>query len=199
MKKSLIALILAATMITAGCSTAWVSTLDAILAAAAPALVDILQIIAISKGTPLNEQLASKINADAAAVKSLAADFSTASAAAGPGICVQLNIALNTYSADQQQVLALAQVSDPATQTKITLLSNLVVGTVAAITAVIPACQATTAKLAEPPLKLKTFVNDYNAILTAKTGNPTLDAATKKLKLHNHSKFVRYATAGLLN
>lgn len=201
MKRSLLAIILVLTMFCSSCSTAWVTTLDSILAAAAPALVNILQIVAIAKGAPLNAQLAAKVNGDAATIKSLAADFSTASAAAAPQVCAQLNAALQTYSADQSQILALAQVGDVNTQTKITLLAGLVSGTVQAILAVIPQCQAAPVALkatATPPLKLSAFVADYNAILTAKTGNAAVDKMTPKLKIHQHSKAVRVLTLGLM-
>lgn len=57
MKKILIAAILAATVTLTGCSTAWVSTLDSILAAAAPALINILQIVAVAEGKPMNSGL----------------------------------------------------------------------------------------------------------------------------------------------
>lgn len=199
MRKVLVVALSLAMFCTA-CSTAWVSTLDSILAAAAPALIDILQIVAVANGKPLNSGLAAKINTDAAAIKTLAADFSGASKLAAPGVCSQLQAAVNVYQADQQMVLSVAQVSDVNTQTKITLLSGLVAGTVDAILAVIPACQGPAAKTlkASPPLNLKNFVTSYNAILTAKTGNASVDAVTLKLKLHRHSRLVRSVTFGRL-
>src|ERR1039458_2628080 len=66
-------------MVCTACSTAWVSTLDSILAAAAPALIDILQIVAVANGQPVNGNLEAKINADATVIKTLAADFAKAS------------------------------------------------------------------------------------------------------------------------
>jgi hypothetical protein len=185
-----------------GCSTAWVTTLDDILIAAAPALINILNIVAIAKGQPINTALESQITADAARVKTLAADFSAASAAAAPTACAQLQAAINTYSADQAQVMALAQVSDPATQTKIETLSALISGTIVAITAVIPSCQqaasfkATLEKTAVP-LPLKTFVKSYNDTLKVKTGNAAVDSFTKSHEVHVHGKFVRVITLGL--
>jgi hypothetical protein len=77
--------------------------------------------------------LAAKINVDASAVKLLAGDFATASSASATEICQQLQTAINTYHADQQLVLQVAQVSDVNTQTKITLLADLVAGTVQVI------------------------------------------------------------------
>jgi len=200
MKNALVALLSLAMFYTA-CSTAWVSTVDSILVAAAPALIDILQIAAVANGQPMDINLEAKINADAAVIKTLAADFAKASSSAAPGVCSQLQAAVKAYQSDQQAVLQAAQVSDPNTQTKITLLANLVAGTVNAITAVIPSCNdvASTRNLkAQPPYSISTFAAQYNSILLAPTGNSAVDAATQKLKLHQHSKLVRTVTFGRL-
>ncbi len=45
---------------------------------------------------------------------------------------------------------------------------------------------------------LQTFVVHYNSILTAKTCNKKIDALTKKLVIHQHSKFVRIISLGKL-
>jgi len=200
MRKVLVVALSLAMFCTA-CSTAWVATLDSILAAAAPALINILQIVSVANGQPVNGNLAAKINADAAVIKTLAADFAKASSGSAPGVCQQLQAAVSAYQADQQLVLQAAQVSDPNTQTKITLLADLVAGTVSAITALIPSCQNAAAirstKIA-PPYSVSTFADHYNSILVAKTGNAAVDAVTPKLKLHQHSKLVRSVTFGRL-
>ena len=191
MKKALIGVLFLAVTCTA-CSTAWVSTLDSILAAAAPALINILQIVAVANGQPMNAGLAAKINSDAGDIKALAGDLAKVSAESGPGVCQQLQAAIGAYQADQQLVLQVAQVSDANTQTKITLLSGLVAGTVEAITAVIPSCQ--NASLAQsrrfeavPPYRISSFTEHYNGVLVAKTGNAAVDAATPTMKLQGHS------------
>jgi hypothetical protein len=199
-KVLIITIALSLAMFCTACSTAWVSTLDSILAAAAPALVNVLQIVAVANGQPVNSNLEAKINADATIIKTLASDFAQSSSSAAPGVCSQLNAAIGDYQADQALVMQVAQVSDPNTQTKITLLADLVTGTVQAITAVIPSCQANAhAFKASPPYSLSTFVAHYNNILVAPTGNKAVDAATGKLKLHQHSKIVRVVTLGRLN
>lgn len=199
MKKSFV-VVLCLIVFCAACSTAWVSTLDSILAAAAPALVNILQIVAVANGQPINSNLEAKINADAAVIKTLAGDFAKASSSAAPSVCSQLNAAIGNYQSDQALVLQIAQVNDPNTQTKITLLASLVAGTVQAITAVIPSCQANAqASKSLPPYNLSTFIGHYNSILVAPTGNKVVDAATRKLRLHQHSKIVRTVTFGRLN
>jgi hypothetical protein len=202
MKNCLVVVVCLAVFSTA-CSTAWVVTLDSILAAAAPALVNILQIVAVAKGEPVNSNLAAKINADAAAVKTLAGDFAKASSGAVPGVCSQLQAAIGVYQADQQLVLETAQVSDANTQTKITLLAGLVAGTVEAITAVIPSCQSAASSSAQgfkaaPPYSVSTFAAHYNSILVAPTGNAAVDAVTQRMKLPQHSKIVRAISFGRL-
>jgi len=148
----------------------------------------------------VNSNLEAKINADATVIKTLASDFAKASSSAAPGVCSQLNAAIGDYQADQALVMQVAQVSDTNTQTKITLLADLVTGTVQAITAVIPSCQANAqAFKTSAPYSLSTFVAHYNSILVAPTGNRAVDVATGKLKLHQHSKIVRVVTFGRLN
>jgi hypothetical protein len=200
MRKSLAAVV-SLVMLCTACSTAWVSTLDSILAAAAPALIDILQIVAVANGQPLNNTLATKINGDATAIKTLAADFAAASPEAAPGVCVELQSAVSAYQADQQLVLQVAQVSDPNTQAKIALLSDLVAGTVNAIAAAIPLCQNASAirsRKDSAPYNVSIFTGRYNSILAAPTGNVTVDAVTSKLKLRRHSAFMRAITFGRL-
>jgi hypothetical protein len=199
--KRFLAIALASAMFCTGCSTAWVSTLDSILAAAAPALIDILQIVAAANGQPLNSTLTTKINADASSIKTLAADFAAASAGAAPGVCQQLQSAVRVYQADQQLVLQVAQVGDPNTQAKIALLANLVAGTVSAITAAIPPCQNTAAIRSienEGSYGASNFIDQYNRILVAPTGMAPVDVLTPKLKLYVHSKFVRAISFGRL-
>jgi hypothetical protein len=200
MKKALI-VVLSLAMLCTACSTAWVSTLDSILAAAAPALINILQIVAVANGQPVNANLAAKINADATIIKTLAGDFAKASSGSAPGVCQQLQAAVSAYQTDQQLVLQIAQVSDSNTQTKITLLADLVAGTVNAILAVIPSCQNTAVTRnmkTAPSYNVSTFADHYNSILLAPTGNAAVDAATRKLKLHQHSKLLRAVTFGRL-
>src|ERR1700730_5364419 len=190
-------------MLCTACSTAWVSTLNSILAAAAPALINILQIVALTQGHPLNTSLEAKINADATVIKTLAADFAKASSGSAPGICQQLQAGVNTYASDQQLVLQAAQVNDANTQTKITMLIDLVAGTVSAITAAIPSCQNTAAfrslNSAPPPYNVSTFIANYNRVLVTPTGNASVDGATSSLTLHRHSKLARIVTLGRLN
>ena len=186
-----------------GCSAAWIATMDNILAASAPALIDILTIIYIAENKPIDATLVNKINADAANVKVLAEDFAAASAAAAPTACAQLQAGIQVYSADQMQVMALAQVIDPTSPAaiKITALSTAITGTIVLILALIPQCQqAATMKASfegkAVPVPLKRFVADYNKILVVKTGSPAIDFYTARHKVHVHSKLRRVLELG---
>lgn len=199
--KTILAFTLFVAVALTGCSAAWISTVDSILAVAAPALTNILQIVAVANNQPFNSNLAVKINADASAIQLLASDFAKTSSASSSGICQQLQAAISTYQADQQLVLQVAQVSDANTQTKITLLTDLIAGTVQAITAVIPSCQSVALAhdfKAQLPLKVREFVTEYNATLKIETGNAAVDAITPKLAIHQHSKIERAITFGRL-
>lgn len=200
MNKVLIALTLCLAMTLTACSTSWVSTMDTILAEGAPAVVDILEIAAAANGKAVDANLVAKISTDAADIKSAATAFANASASAAPSTCAQLQAALGVFQADEQLILQVAQVTDPATQAKIGLLADLVAGTITAITAIVPSCQApaSSAFKATAPAKLTNFVSDYNTILKAKTGNAAVDKLTPKLTLHQHSKVMRVLTAGML-
>ena len=198
MRKTLV-LALSLAMFCTACSTAWVVTLDSILAAAAPALINILQIVAVVNGQPVNNNLTAKINTDVADIKTMAADFAKISSGSASGACQQLQAAVSAYQADQQLVLQIAQVNDPNTQTKITLLAGLVAGTVDAIIAVIPSCHSASAIRsikAAPTYGVSDFSDRYNNILLTPTGNTAVDAATPKLKLHRHSALARAVTFG---
>lgn len=199
--KKIIVVVVCAVMFFTACSTAWVATLDSILAAAAPALINILQIVAMANGGLANTNLAAKITADATVIETLAKDFAQSTSGSAPDICQELQAAVSTYEGDQQLVLQVAQVSDANTQTKITLLVDLVASTVSAITAVIPSCGNTASfqsLKASKAYSVSNFAARYNRILVTPTGNEAVDSITQKLKLHQHSKVARSLTFGLL-
>ena len=85
--RKLLVVALSLAMFCTACSTAWVVTLDSILAAAAPALINILQIVAVANGRPVNSNLTAKTNTDVADIKTLAADFTKLSTGSASGVC----------------------------------------------------------------------------------------------------------------
>jgi hypothetical protein len=203
MKKKLLSLTLCGTMFLYGCSTSWLTTVSSILAAAAPALINILQIAALAEGKPMDSGLAAKVNGDAANLKKVLSDYQVASTAAQPGMCSQVQATLNVYEEDLPAVLAVAQVSNQNVQSKIAAISALTVRLFASSEPLIPGCQAPPspkammATLHPASVDLKTFIPAYNAALTSPTGHPAVDKATPGMKLHEHSKAVRMLTLGI--
>lgn len=52
--------------------------------------------------------------------------------------------------------------------------------------------------IVKAPLSAREFVNSYNAMMAAKTGNAELDRASAGLKIHRHGKAARVASGGWL-
>jgi hypothetical protein len=189
---SFLALMLAfTTVFTGGCN---VAEFDAVLNEVGPAVSTILQIIAIFKGAPANLAVVSKIDADVKSLESLFNDFQAASVANKGSIEAEINGVFATLQADLGTVFSVAQVSDVNTQAKITALVGLIQSAVQIAEAAIPSSNAAASK--PVVLDASSFVDSYNKILTAKTGNAAVDALTPKHKIHNHSKFVRVVSLG---
>jgi hypothetical protein len=168
--------VLACSLTLGGCSTA---QFDAFLNVIGPAVADIIQIIAIVKGTPANLTPVTKIDADVAAVETLYHDFLAAGTAAQPGIQADINAGFTTLNADLGSVFTVAQVSNPNTQAKITALVSLVETGVNLAEAVVN----TKGPSATETFTAKQLKSSFNQVLTAKTGNSSVDAFTAKHKI----------------
>lgn len=175
----------------AGCS---VSQFDTYLNAIVPAIVDILQIIAVAKDQPLptaQSQLPAKIAADVSAVESLQSTFEAASAANKPGVQGQLNAAFTTLNSDLGAVEQLVNVVDIKSQQKVQLLVGLVESGVQLAEGLVSLNPNT------PKLTPGQLVDSFNKDLVAKTGNAKLDEATAKMKkIHGHSLPIRVLSFG---
>lgn len=202
LRRAMLACLLCVAIVFQGCALpAWVGQVGTIVVALAPSVINVLQIVALAEGKPYNEALASKITADAASIKVLATDFATASAAAAPQACQQLQAALQTFQADENTVLTLVNVVDPVTQQKAVVLMGLVTGAFQGVVALIPSCQAPVA-LRESLMRANVtvngnrFVSSYNQALVIPTGKAAVDSYTKGHKIHAHSAFVRFISFG---
>ena len=98
-----------------------------------------------------------------------------------------------------------SNVSDPVTESKITLEIGGIAGLVQIVEAAIPGVittQPASLTLSREAAKsakftsVNQFVEDYNANLVAPTGNKAVDSYTKRHQLHIHSWFVRKASLG---
>ena len=143
MKKLLLVPVLALAFVLAGCKT---TAFDVIVSVAVPSLTNVLDIVALSSGKPVNATLATKIAADGANLKSVGDSLLVANASATGG-CAKFIADLNVFQADITLVEQTAQVSNPSTQAKVNAIVGLVVTTVDGVAAVIPACKTTTSDL----------------------------------------------------
>ena len=186
-----IAAIAFSTMTTTACNTAdFVKEFDQYTSQIVPAVNSILAILSLF-GVASQSQLPPKIDADVTAVQKLVADFAEAPASSQPGIRNQIASEETVLNADLQQVFQVAAVSDPNTQTKVSALITLVESAVSEGFALIPQSSSVVntahAIPAGTKFQAKDFVDSFNAIITSKTGNKAVDAATPKLKLKKHA------------
>lgn len=199
MRKGIRALVsvftLSAVLLAVGCSTAWLSSLGGYLKIAGPVLIQILDIVSLARGVPVNQALVSKITADQAAVQSLADSVSAATGQNITGACQAFNIGVSTFANDLSAIEQLAQVSDPTKQAQIQSLTQLAQQTINEVEAPIAACQAAPtgalalARLQAGVVTLKgpeDVVKRFNALVDSKH------------QIHYHNRFVRFFTLGKL-
>jgi hypothetical protein len=193
--KKVLALVLAVTMATVGCSAAWVSTFEGYLAVAGPVAIQILEIIAMAKGVAVNPATIAKTTGDAKALGVLVKSIQTASAANLPTACAAFNEGVKVFVADVPTLEQIGQLSNPITQGQVADAVQLFESTVAEIETPIASCQTSGAsfKTAVAASRVKSpsdFASQYNKIMAR-------DKATSKYRVHVHSKFTRVATFGI--
>lgn len=192
MKKSIQALILAATIFLTSCSTNWLTTFDSYVGLAAPAVVEVIVAIDSAEGIPVDPNITAKIENDAAALKQLGQSIVNATSQNLPTACAAFNVGLDTFVSDIPSLITISQVSNPALVAEINGGIILVQGILKEIEVPIAACQAAThglearkaletglAKITSP----SDFVVQFNKLNLGK-------------KLHVHPWYVRYLTFG---
>ena len=197
--KKLLAVVLAATMLTVGCNWA---AFDNYVMLGAQALVDILNIVAVAQHQSPNQSLIEKVNADAALVKKLGDDFYNASAANKADVEDQLNAALSTLAQDEQDVFAVAHVVNPQSQAYISSLVSLATSFIMTAEAMLPPQQQAKMRVqfqkSSSPLSVSDFVSSWNKAVTVKSGDPAIDSVSRRFKLHNHGTFTKIVSFGLV-
>jgi len=195
MKKTL-ALCLVGTLMLAGCSTAWLSTFEGYLQIAGPILIQILDVISIAKGTPVNSQLVAKIQADQAAVNTLAKSVQAAAAQNVTGTCAQFNVAVQTFAGDLTAIEALGQVNNPTTQSQINAAMQIAQQAINEVEAPIAACAvAPTQAKALAALHGSATTSTWTANDCVRRFNAVMD---KKHHVHLHNAFIRVVSFGKL-
>ena len=208
-------LVLCLSITLAACSTAWIAEAEQIVATLIPASANIIALVAALQGKGVSagdlrtvQNAGAQAGADLQLVQSLITAYQKADAAAKPGILSQIQVAIGTVQASLQGILPALHIQDTATQTKITAVVGVLLSEVQSLAAIVPLVSANTPTLAakgavrmgqtQTPLTAREFVSSFNATLTAKTGNAELDRVSAGLRIHEHGKVARWATAGLL-
>jgi len=211
----LLAVVLCATITLSGCSTAWISEAEQIVAALLPAVGNILALVtALQAGNVSAQDLqaiqtaGTQAEADLQLVQSLVTEYQKADAQAQPGILNQIQAAIATAQTNLSAILPALHVKDATTQAKITAVIGVVLSEMQSLAAIVPLVnpQASAAAVemakqqaeTKAPLTANEFVGSYNSTMTAKTGNAEVDRATSGLRIHAHGRLERWATAGVL-
>ncbi|MFZ1005296.1 MAG: hypothetical protein WAN65_00560 [Candidatus Sulfotelmatobacter sp.] len=213
--KRAMAMVLCGTMTLVGCSTAWISEAEQIVAALIPAAANILTLVTALHGQSVSaedlkiiQNTGSQVGADLQLIESLLTAYRTSDAAAQPGLLNQIQTATSAVQSSLGSLLPALHIRDETTQAKVSVVIGLVLSEVESLSAIVPlvnpsaspAMIAMVAKQAkkQPPLTATEFVASYNATITAKTGNAALDDATAGMRIHMHGRFARYASLGIL-
>ncbi|MFZ1156168.1 MAG: hypothetical protein WAO10_00205 [Candidatus Sulfotelmatobacter sp.] len=204
--RALAALVLCATMILTACSTAWITEAEEIVTALIPAASNLLTLIEALDGKGVSTQdlqvtqsASPQAQTDFQLINTLITQYQQATdAATQASLLRQIQTAIATVQTNLSALLPALHITDAATQAKVTAVIGLILAEVQSLEAIIPIVQpivtsstslarasakAKTTKV-KPPLSASQFRTSYNAIMTAKTGNATLDAAAAKCKLH---------------
>jgi hypothetical protein len=210
----LITAFLSVTLVWTSCSTAWITEAEQIVAALIPATANLVALVATVRGMGLSasdlqtiQSTSSQVQADLQLIQSLIAEYQKADAAAQPGLLSQIQTETSVVESSLNELLPALHVKDAATQSKVTAVVGLLLSEMESMVAVLPALKSgspATArssglpKTKRSPLTASEFVSSYNATMTAKTGNKTLDRAATGLQIHLHSRLERWISAGLL-
>jgi hypothetical protein len=215
--RAALVVVLCLTIGLAACSTAWIGEAEQIVAVLIPAAANIISLVAALQGKGVSaedlrtiQNAGTQAGADLQLVQSLITAYQNADAAAKPGILNQIQAAIGVVQASLQGLLPALHIQDAATQTKITAVVGILLSEVQSLAAIVPLVKAnaegptlaakSAAGMGHPraPLTASEFVSSFNATLTAKTGNAELDRTTAGLRIHEHGRVARWATAGML-
>jgi hypothetical protein len=213
--RGLVSIALCLTIGLTACSTAWIAEAEAIVAALIPAASNLVALVALLEGKSVStadlqliQNVGTQAGADLQLVQSLLAQYQKADAATQPALLNQVQASIGRVQSNLSALLPALHIKDTATQAKITAVVGILLSEVQSLAAALPlvnpnappamAAKAAQQAKSQPPLTAAEFVDSFNAILTAKTGNTELDRAAAGLRIHLHSKWVRWGTAGVL-
>jgi hypothetical protein len=199
-------------LVCTGCTTAWISEAEQIVAALIPATANLLTLIATLEGKDISagdlqtvQNAGTQAGADLQLLESLITQYQRAGAVAQPGLLNQIQVEMESVQSALNALLPALHIKDGATKTKVSAVIGIVIAEVESMAAIVPLADSSasavkmqlTAKR-QVPLTANQFVSSYNATMTARTGNAELDLAASRLRIHSHGKLERWASAGLL-
>lgn len=213
--KALLTLLLCGTLMWTACSTSWIGEAEQIVAALIPATANLVALVATLQGKSVSaadlqtiQNAGAQAGADLQLMQSLIKQYEKADAAAQPGLLNQIQAAMSAAQSTLNGLLPALHIKDAATQTKIAAVLGILLSEVESVAAIVPLVNASASPgmmtmaakqvKKQPPLTASEFVTSYNATMTAKTGNAALDHAAAGLRIHDHGKLARWATAGRL-
>lgn len=201
-------------MMLTACSTAWITTAEQIVAVLIPATANLMTLVATFRGgvtaadLQAIENTGAQAGADLQLLQSLITAYQKADAAAQPGLLNQIQAAVNDVQSNLNGLLPALHIKDAAMQAKVTAVVGLLLSEVQSMAAIVPLVNpgaapamvrlAATQARKQPPLTAGEFAVSFNATMTAKTGNESLDRTTSGLRIHAHGKFERWASAGIV-
>jgi hypothetical protein len=200
--RAALAAVLCGTLIWTACSTAWIAQAEEIVAALIPAVANLITLITALQGNGVSaqdlnliESAGTQAQSDLQLINTLITQYQQATdAATQTSLLAKIQTAIASVQSNLSGLLAALHISDAATQSKVTAVIGLVLAEVQSLEAILPlvhssasmAHASATLKVGKvkTPLTAGAFRGSYNAIMTAKTGNATLDGAAAKCKLH---------------
>ena len=200
--RAVLAVVLCGILIWTACSTAWIGQAEEIVAALIPAAANLITLITALQGDGVSAQdlqliegASTQAQTDLQLINTLITQYQQATAAATQAsLLAKIQTAIGRVRSNLGGLLAALHISDAATQAKVTAVIGLILAEVQSLEAILPlvhsggsmaqASAALKTGKMKPPLTAGEFRASYNTIMTAKTGNATLDGAAAKCKLH---------------
>jgi hypothetical protein len=206
--------IVGVTMVLAGCSTAGIGEVQQIVEVLLPATANLVTLITALRGNVSAQDLqmvqssGSQVEGDLQLMQSLITQYQQADAVAQPGLLGQIQSLTRTVDGVLNGLLPATHIKDAATEAKVTAVVGVLLSEVQSIVEILPMENSDSVRTGrelalrpspkKAPLSAKEFARSYNATMTAKTGNNSVDHTTAELRIHVHRRLARWASAGML-
>jgi hypothetical protein len=201
-------------LVWSACSTAWIGEAEQIVGVMMPGIANVVTLVAMLQGRDTSnadlqtvQSGGAQVEGDLQLLQSLITQYERADATGQNSLLRQIQAEISAVQENLTGLMSELHIKDPATQGKITAIVEVLLAEVQSIEAIVPPVNAGESQMMRfaqqsarirPPLSASEFVSSYDAIMGAKTGQADLDRAASVLLIHEHGKFARWASAGLL-